>query len=116
VLVSTVLWGGSIAGRVCAFGALTQPWTDGPGEAARRGAGALERPAAWIKYGLLPASSPISSRRATLSVYRYRRAVLDVGLFGTTSMWIGLAVLLAATSSSETLYCRFLCPSAPCSA
>jgi NosR/NirI family nitrous oxide reductase transcriptional regulator len=32
------------------------------------------------------------------------------GLFGTTTMWIGLAVLLAATVFVRNLYCRFLCP------
>ena len=32
------------------------------------------------------------------------------GLFGTTPMWIGLAVLLLATVFVRNLYCRFLCP------
>ena len=32
------------------------------------------------------------------------------GLFGTTAMWIGLAVLLVATVFVRNLYCRFLCP------
>jgi polyferredoxin len=32
------------------------------------------------------------------------------GLFGTTGMWIGLAVLLVATVFVRNLYCRFLCP------
>ena len=31
-------------------------------------------------------------------------------LFGTTAMWIGLAVLLSATVFVRNLYCRFLCP------
>ncbi|MBI3493415.1 MAG: 4Fe-4S binding protein, partial [Acidobacteria bacterium] len=31
-------------------------------------------------------------------------------LFGTTTMWIGLAVLLVATVFVRNLYCRFLCP------
>src|SRR5437868_4016743 len=32
------------------------------------------------------------------------------GLFGTTAMWAGLAVLLVATLFVRNLYCRFLCP------
>ena len=32
------------------------------------------------------------------------------GLFGTTVMWIGVAVLLLATVFVRNLYCRFLCP------
>jgi len=31
-------------------------------------------------------------------------------LFGTPAMWIGLALLLAATVFVRNLYCRFLCP------
>jgi NosR/NirI family transcriptional regulator, nitrous oxide reductase regulator len=31
-------------------------------------------------------------------------------LFGSTAMWIGLAVLLVATVFVRNLYCRFLCP------
>ena len=32
------------------------------------------------------------------------------GLFGTTAMWAGLAVLLVATVFVRNLYCRFLVP------
>jgi NosR/NirI family nitrous oxide reductase transcriptional regulator len=43
-------------------------------------------------------------------VYRYVEPVWMFGLFGTTAMWIGLAVLLLATVFVRNLYCRFLCP------
>ena len=110
-VVTTVLWGRLYCGRVCAFGALTQlmdrvvparlrlevpPW--------------LERRAAWIKYGLLAATLLYFLGTADIPVYRFVEPFWMFTRRGSTAMWIGLAVLLAATVFVRNLYCRFLCP------
>ena len=41
---------------------------------------------------------------------RYAEPFWMFSLFGSTAMWLGLAVLLAATVFVRNLYCRFLCP------
>jgi len=112
VVVSTVLWGRLYCGRVCAFGALTQ-LLDAvvPARVRVELPHTVEQRAAWIKYGVL----------ATVMIYylitkdvaspiRYAEPFWMFGLFGTTSMWIGLGVLLVATVFVRNLYCRFLCP------
>lgn len=112
VVFSTVLWGRVYCGRVCAFGALTQlldpiiprKWRF---EIPVR----IEKYANLIKYAIL----------ATVLVYflithdvalpvRYVEPFWMFSLFGTTGMWVGLGVLLAATLIVRNVYCRFLCP------
>ena len=110
-VVTTVLWGRLYCGRVCAFGALTQlmdrvvparlrvevpPW--------------LETRAAWIKYGLLAATLAYFLATADIPAYRWVEPFWMFTRRGSTAMWIGLAVLLAATVFVRNLYCRFLCP------
>ena len=110
-VVTTVLWGRLYCGRVCAFGALTQlmdrvvparlrveppPW--------------LERHAARIKYGLLAATLAYFLATADIPAYRFVEPFWMFTRQGSTAMWIGLAVLLAATVFVRNLYCRFLCP------
>jgi NosR/NirI family nitrous oxide reductase transcriptional regulator len=111
VLVSTVLWGRLYCGRICAFGALTQlmdwafprrlrvdvsPW--------------LEQRAGWVKYGLLAAVLTYYVITRNMLVYQYVEPFWMFGLFGSTAMWIGLALLLVASVFVRNLYCRFLCP------
>ena len=112
VVVTTVLWGRVYCGRVCAFGALTQlmdpliPRTMRVEIPVR-----IEKYANLIKYGVLAAVLVyfIVTRDVALPV-RYVEPFWMFGLFGSTAMWIGLAVLLAATVFVRNLYCRFLCP------
>ena len=111
VLVSTVLWGRFYCGRVCAFGALTQLMDlTVPAKLRVEVPAPLERRAAWIKYGLLAGILAYFIATRDVSIYRYVEPFWMFGLFGTTSMWIGLAVLLTATLFVRNLYCRFLCP------
>ena len=112
VVVTTVLWGRVYCGRVCAFGALTQlmdpliPRTMRVEIPVR-----IEKYANLIKYGVLAAVLVyfIVTRDVALPV-RYVEPFWMFSLFGSTGMWIGLAVLLAATVFVRNLYCRFLCP------
>ena len=110
-VVSTVLWGRLYCGRVCAFGALTQlmdavlprRWrVDVPR--------ALERRAAWIKFGLLAATIAYFLATSDTMIYRYVEPFWMFGLFQETPLWIALGVLLVATVFVRNLYCRFLCP------
>jgi NosR/NirI family nitrous oxide reductase transcriptional regulator len=111
VLASTVLWGRFYCGRVCAFGALTQLMDAAiPAKLRVDVPAALERRAAWIKYGLLGGVLAYFILTRDVSIYRYVEPFWMFGLFGTTAMWIGLAVLLGATVFVRNLYCRFLCP------
>jgi NosR/NirI family nitrous oxide reductase transcriptional regulator len=111
VLASTVLWGRLYCGRICAFGALTQLIdTVVPRKLRVEVPVGLERRAAWIKYGLLVAVLTYFVATRDVAVYRYVEPFWMFGLFGTTPMWIGLAVLLLATVFIRNLYCRFLCP------
>jgi NosR/NirI family transcriptional regulator, nitrous oxide reductase regulator len=112
VVVSTVLWGRLYCGRVCAFGALTQ-LMDAivPARLRLEVPRKIEQRAAWIKYGVLAAVMAyfVATRDVSLPV-RYAEPFWMFGLFGTTAMWTGLAVLLIATVFVRNLYCRFLCP------
>ena len=111
VLASTVLWGRLYCGRICAFGALTQLMdTVVPRRLRVEVPVKLEQRANWIKYGLLVAVLAYFIATRDVSVYRYVEPFWMFGLFGTTPMWIGLAVLLVATVFVRNLYCRFLCP------
>ncbi|HEV3140267.1 MAG TPA: 4Fe-4S binding protein [Vicinamibacterales bacterium] len=111
VVASTVLWGRLYCGRVCAFGALTQIMDAVlPKKLRIEPPAAIERRAAWIKYGLLAGVIVYYIVTHDLQVYRYVEPFWMFGLFGTTPMWIGLGALLVATIFVRNLYCRFLCP------
>ncbi len=111
VIVSTVLWGRVYCGRICAFGALTQLMDAVlPSRLRFEPPAAIERRAAWIKYGLLGGVLVYFLATKDMLVYRYVEPFWMFGLFGTTAMWIGLAALLTATVFVRNLYCRFLCP------
>jgi polyferredoxin len=110
-VVSTVLWGRLYCGRVCAYGALTQTldailpagWrVDVPRP--------IEKRAAWIKFGVLFGVIAYYVATRDLLIYRYVEPFWMFGLFGTTTMWVLLGVLLLATVFVRNLYCRFLCP------
>jgi polyferredoxin len=111
VIGSTILWGRLYCGRICAFGAMTQ-LLDAivPKRLRVEPPAAIERRAAWIKYGLLGAVIVYFVATRDMLVYRYVEPFWMFGLFGTTPMWIGLGVLLTATIVVRNLYCRFLCP------
>ena len=111
VLGSTILWGRLYCGRICAFGAMTQ-LMDAilPKQLRFEPPAFIEKRAAWIKYGLLAFVVVYFIATRDVQVYRYVEPFWMFGLFGTTAMWIGLAILLVATVFVRNLYCRFLCP------
>jgi NosR/NirI family transcriptional regulator, nitrous oxide reductase regulator len=110
-VVSTILWGRLYCGRVCAFGALTQLMDATlPSRLRVNVPRALERRAAWIKFGLLAATIAYFLTTSDMMIYRFVEPFWMFGLFETTPMWIGLGVLLIATVFVRNLYCRFLCP------
>src|ERR1051325_6312929 len=98
VIASTILWGRLYCGRVCAFGALTQ-LMDAilPSRLRVDVPKAIEKRAAWIKYGLLASVVAYFLITRDLLIYRFVEPFWMFGLFGTTAMWAGLAVLLVAT-------------------
>jgi NosR/NirI family nitrous oxide reductase transcriptional regulator len=112
VIGSTVLWGRVYCGRVCAFGALTQLMDPiVPRKMRIEIPVRVEKHANLIKYGVL--ALVLAYYLITKDVagpIRYAEPFWMFSLFGTTSMWIGLALLLAATVFVRNLYCRFLCP------
>jgi NosR/NirI family nitrous oxide reductase transcriptional regulator len=110
-LISTVLVGRLYCGRVCAFGALTQ-LMDAllPQRWRVTVPRAIERRAAWIKFGLLVAVMIYFLATSDMMVYRYVEPFWMFGLSESAPMWIGLSVLLVATVFVRNLYCRFLCP------
>ena len=112
VVVTTVLWGRVYCGRVCAFGALTQLMDPIiPRKMRVEIPVRIEKYANLIKYGVL--AGVLVYYLITHDVagpIRYAEPFWMFGLFGTTAMWIGLAVLLIATVLVRNLYCRFLCP------
>ena len=112
VIVSTVLWGRLYCGRICAYGALTQLMDAViPAKLRVDIPSAVERRAAWIKYGLLGGVILYYLVTHDLAApVQYAEPFWMFTRFGTTSMWIGLAVLLTATIFVRNLYCRFLCP------
>jgi len=112
VVASTVLWGRLYCGRICAYGALTQ-LLDAvvPARVRVDIPVKIERRAAWSKYALL--GGVVSYYLVThdlASPVQYVEPFWMFTLFGTRAMWIGLALLLAATIFVRNLYCRFLCP------
>ena len=110
-VVSTVLWGRLYCGRVCAYGALTQTLD---AVIPRRFRFEVPRPiekrAAWLKFAVLFGVIGYYLVTHDLLVYQYVEPFWMFGLFGTTTMWLALGVLLAATVFVRNLYCRFLCP------
>src|SRR5213595_1643938 len=99
VVVSTVLWGRLYCGRICAYGALTQLMDAVIPQRLRiEIPRKLEDRAAWIKYGLLGAVLIyfLATNDVALPI-RYAEPFWMFSLFGTTSMWIALTVLLVAT-------------------
>jgi NosR/NirI family transcriptional regulator, nitrous oxide reductase regulator len=110
-VVSTILWGRLYCGRICAFGSLTQLLDKVvPAKLRVDVPKRIEQRAAWIKYGLLVSVVAYFLVTKDLLVYRYVEPFWMFGLFGTTGMWVGLALLLTATIFVRNLYCRFLCP------
>jgi NosR/NirI family transcriptional regulator, nitrous oxide reductase regulator len=110
-VVSTVLFGRLYCGRICAYGALTQSldallprkWRfDVPR--------AIEKRAAPIKFAILAGVIGYYLVTHNVLIYQYVEPFWMFGLFGTTTMWILLGVLLAATVVVRNVYCRFLCP------
>lgn len=111
VVASTVLWGRLYCGRICAFGALTQLMDAVlPAKLRVDVPKTIERRAAWIKFGLLGAVVLYFVVTRDLLVYRFVEPFWMFSLFGTTTMWVALGVLLTATIFVRNLYCRFLCP------
>ena len=110
-VVSTVLWGRLYCGRVCAFGSLTQ-LLDSVVPARWRYDVPLtiERRASFIKYGILGGAILYFIVTHDRMIYRYIEPFWMFSLHGSMVMWVGLAVLLAATVFVRNLYCRFLCP------
>ena len=112
VVGSTVLWGRVYCGRVCAFGALTQLMDPIiPRKMRLEIPVPIEKHANRIKYGVLVVvlTYYLVTKDVTGPI-RYVEPFWMFSLFGTTSMWIGLSVLLVATVFVRNLYCRFLCP------
>jgi polyferredoxin len=112
VVLSTVLWGRLYCGRICAYGALTQLMDAViPSRLRVEVPRAIERRAAWIKFGLL--GGVLAYYLVTHDLagpVQYAEPFWMFTLFGTTAMWTTLAVLLIATVFVRNLYCRFLCP------
>jgi len=112
VVVTTVLWGRVYCGRVCAFGALTQLMDPIiPRKMRVEVPVRIEKHANQIKYGVLAVVlAYFLITKDVAGPIRYAEPFWMFGLFGTTAMWAGLAVLLVATVFVRNLYCRFLCP------
>ena len=110
-VVTTVLWGRLYCGRVCAFGAMTQLFDKiVPARLRFEVPDRIERRASYIKYGLLGATVLYFGVTKNISIYRYVEPFWMFSLQASTGMWMGLAVLLAATVFIRNLYCRFFCP------
>lgn len=110
-LGSTLLWGRVYCGRICAFGAMTQLIDRVvPARWRLTVPRAIERRAAWIKYGILAAVIAYFLATRDMSVYRYVEPFWMFGGQASTGMWIAVGILLIATLFVRNLYCRFLCP------
>jgi len=110
-MASTVLWGRLYCGRICAYGALTQlldPIV--PRRMRVEIPVRIEKHANLVKYGVLVVVLAYFFATRDVGIYRFVEPFWMFGLFGTTGMWIGVAVLLIATVFVRNLYCRFLCP------
>jgi NosR/NirI family transcriptional regulator, nitrous oxide reductase regulator len=110
-MASTVLWGRLYCGRICAYGALTQMLDPiVPRKMRLEIPVRIEKHANLIKYGVLAAVMAYFFATRDVGIYRFVEPFWMFGLFGSTGMWIGIAVLLVATVLVRNLYCRFLCP------
>jgi NosR/NirI family nitrous oxide reductase transcriptional regulator len=110
-VATTVLWGRLYSGRVCAFGALTQLMDRiVPKRLQIEVPRAIERRAAYVKYGLLAGVIVYFLVTHDNFIFRYVEPFWMFGLHGSAIMWTMLAVLLTATLFVRNLYCRFLCP------
>ena len=97
-VVSTVLWGRLYCGRVCAYGALTQLLDRVvPARLRVEVPKWLERRASLVKFGLLGATLLYFLLTADIGAYRYVEPFWMFTRQASTGMWIGLAVLLAAS-------------------
>jgi NosR/NirI family nitrous oxide reductase transcriptional regulator len=110
-VVSTVLWGRLYCGRICAYGALTQLIDRVvPARLRYEVPRAIERRAAYIKYGILALTLAYFFATSDSSIYRYVEPFWMFGGQASIAMWMGLSVLLVATVFVRNAYCRFLCP------
>jgi NosR/NirI family nitrous oxide reductase transcriptional regulator len=110
-IVSTVLVGRLYCGRVCAFGALTQLMDAVlPARLRFTVPRAIEKRAAWIKFGMLAATITYFVATSDMLIYRYVEPFWMFGMFASTPLWVGLATLLVASVFVRNLYCRFVCP------
>ena len=111
-IVSTILWGRVYCGRICAFGALTQLMDRVlPATWRVNVPRAIERRAAWIKYGILAAVIIYFIVTRNPGIYPYVEPFWLFGLHLRTPVLLTmLASLLIATVFVRNLYCRFLCP------
>jgi NosR/NirI family nitrous oxide reductase transcriptional regulator len=111
-VVSTVLWGRVYCGRICAFGAMTQ-LIDAVVPARWRVniPRAIERRAAWIKYGILAAVLVYFFVTSDPLIYPYVEPFWIFGLHLRTPVLLTmLALLLVTTVFVRNVYCRLLCP------
>jgi len=110
-VASTVLWGRVYCGRICAFGAFTQ-LIDAvvPSRWQVKIPPALERRASWIKFGILGSVVAYFLLTSDHLIYPYVEPFWMFSLHAEPVLWVGLAVLLAASIFVRNLYCRFLCP------
>jgi polyferredoxin len=111
-VVSTILWGRVYCGRICAFGALTQ-LVDAvvPDRWKWNVPRALEKRAAWIKYGILGGALAYFLATKDPLIYPYIEPFWMFGLHLRTPVLLAmLGSLLIASIFVRNLYCRFLCP------
>jgi polyferredoxin len=111
-VVSTVLWGRVYCGRICAFGAFTQ-LVDAvvPGRWRVNIPRAVERRAAWIKYGILAGVIAYFLITKDPLIYPYVEPFWMFGLHLRTPLLLTLlGALLVTTVFVRNAYCRFLCP------
>ena len=111
-VVSTILWGRVYCGRICAFGALTQLMDRVlPSRWQINIPRAIERRAAWIKYGILAGVLIYFIVTSDPGIYPYVEPFWMFGLHLRTPVLLTMLVtLLIATVFVRNLYCRFLCP------
>jgi NosR/NirI family nitrous oxide reductase transcriptional regulator len=111
-VVSTVLWGRVYCGRLCAFGALTQ-LIDAvvPARWRINIPRAVERRAAWIKYGILASALVYFFVTSDPLIYPYIEPFWLFGLHLRTPVLLTmLGLLLLTTVFVRNVYCRLLCP------
>jgi polyferredoxin len=111
-VVSTILWGRVYCGRLCAFGAMTQ-LIDAivPARWRLDIPRAIERRAAYIKYGILAGAIVYFLVTADPLIYPYIEPFWLFGLHLRTPVLLTmLGVLLLMTVFVRNVYCRLLCP------